>query len=233
MEHGKKMLLVPQEVIQRLKANENRKEDVLSRIDDEMMQILKSNLSDHDKWQQYNQVLQKYLHFADQMRKPVSISIDSRPEGISEVDILTTIPQTFKKKAEGFLRMLTASSNIGWDNKGIVTIKGEVIPSSNIIDLVHDTIRPRKTSNPEGWEKFAAYVKEINVPQEFVGNVRRRNTPPHRTSTVKLNINRDRSFTDYDADSELILPQQQPPQKRRKRTKPLNISESLWEAFEL
>ena len=44
------------------------------------------------------------------------------------------------------------------------------IPGSNIIDLVNDVVRTRKTFSAVGKEAFADILKEIGVPREFIGN---------------------------------------------------------------
>ncbi|KAL4229208.1 hypothetical protein ACF0H5_012247 [Mactra antiquata] len=42
-----------------------------------------------------------------------------------------------------------------------------------MIDLVNDVLRQRKSSNPHGWEQFSRGLRDVNVPQEVVGNKRR------------------------------------------------------------
>lgn len=157
------MMIVPPELIQRLKSDEHPDKNILSQLDDEMHKVLKSRLADHDKWVQYNQVLQRYLHFTDQSRQSIKIPIETNSNRVSNTDIVSTLPATFKKKAEALLRILSTSDEVDWDDKGLVTIKGEILPSSNIIDLVHDTLRPRKAANPPGRVQFSEYIKDRNV----------------------------------------------------------------------
>lgn len=59
---------------------------------------------------------------------------------------------------------------ISWDDDGVVYIHREKIPHSNIIDLLHDVIRVRKSIQPPGWEQLLQILKEINIPNEFVTN---------------------------------------------------------------
>ena len=47
---------------------------------------------------------------------------------------------------------------------------GKSIPGSNIIDLVNDVIRHRKGSEPTGWQAFAEGLRDINIPQDVIGN---------------------------------------------------------------
>ena len=49
-------------------------------------------------------------------------------------------------------------------------IYGKSIPGSNIIDLVNDVIRHRKGSEPTGWQAFAEGLRDMNIPQDVIGN---------------------------------------------------------------
>ena len=52
--------------------------------------------------------------------------------------------------------------------------EGVAIPGSNAVDLVHDLLRKRKTSDPVGWQQFANQMRAANIPMELVGNITRR-----------------------------------------------------------
>jgi hypothetical protein len=51
--------------------------------------------------------------------------------------------------------------------------KGRVIPGTNIIDLVNDSLRQRNNFNPEGWELFSKALGHLNVPEGVVRNENR------------------------------------------------------------
>lgn len=84
--------------------------------------------------------------------------------------ILESVPKTMRRKAELLLSMLKEKSNLSWDEDGTVRFYGKPIPDSNIIDLVNDTLRQRKGMEPRGWEHFAEGLREVNIPQDIVGN---------------------------------------------------------------
>ena len=48
-------------------------------------------------------------------------------------------------------------------------VYGKPIANSNIVDLINDTVRGRKKSEPSGWQTFAQNLKESNVPRDYVG----------------------------------------------------------------
>lgn len=188
-----------------------------------MNNVLNSKIADNDKWLEYNQVLQRYLHFIGKNRQPLNIRLhdissstpsaktfteekvvksEVKHERLPEDEILSTVPQKYRKKADNFIRLLNKSGDLAWDTKGVVSIKGEIIPQSNIVDLLNDALRARKTSNPHGWEQFAGVIKEINVPHELIGNPKRRDVSitNHQTSPA-LQLKRLSEY-DYDGDTE-------------------------------
>ena len=49
-----------------------------------------------------------------------------------------------------------------------------VVPGSNVVDLVHDLICKRKTSDPIGWQQFGSRMRAANIQMKLIGNVARR-----------------------------------------------------------
>lgn len=203
MENAKKMIIVsPQDVLQRLQSTQlpsssptsssstssvsKVPSDTVSELDREMSRLLNNkNLGDQDKWEQYQQVLQRYLHFASQRRKPihlpvVDMEVDDDGDGgssstvnsaVSNEEIVETFTKTYKQTVRNFLKALDGKKElISWDKEGAVYIRKYKIPKSNIIDLLHDVIRARKSIQPPGWEQLMHVLKEINIPNEFVTN---------------------------------------------------------------
>lgn len=191
MEHAKKMMIVSPELFQRLTATsvtEDVHEKILGELDNDMQNVLKSELDDREKWTEYYQVLQRYLQFSNQIRKPIDIEgpiLNKLP--LADTEILDTIPKIYKRNAQCLVNILKRSENIEWDNKGIVSIKGETMPSSNIIDLINDVVRSRKTTNPVGSKPFVALLNDLNVPNELI-NSRRKDTF-HSTNNSTANDN--------------------------------------------
>lgn len=95
----------------------------------------------------------------------------NRKLSYSASHILSLIPKTYTKKCELLLNSMSLNKNkIYWDDEGTVIIDKEKIPGSNILDLVNDSLRPLKRSEPIGWEKFMNALKEINIPLTYIGN---------------------------------------------------------------
>ncbi|KAH9645925.1 hypothetical protein HF086_011387 [Spodoptera exigua] len=92
----------------------------------------------------------------------------------SPTQIISLIPKTYNKKGESLLNLIGISkSKLRWDNEGTVIIDNEKNPGSNIVDLINDSLRPLKKSDPVGWDRFAKALKDIKVPLTYIGNPKR------------------------------------------------------------
>lgn len=189
MEHARKFILLPRESLDKLEEMKNKipctnsvqtPGDELSRLDNKMSEILNSkNITDEtEKWKIFEQTLQRFLRMMAHLRIPTEsdqenpiIKIEAK-NYLPDEAILESVPGKYTLKAKLLLRALhnTANSILTWDEKGVVTIHGSAIQGSNIIDLINEAMRPRKTFNPVGRTQFARLLREINIPRECIGN---------------------------------------------------------------
>ena len=155
-------------------------------LDDEMKTILdRTDLDDETKVTLYNQLLQLYNVLADKrIKEPLRVvtvnesEVASGSEGavrapISglEATVLATVPKTMKAKASRLMEHL--KRDIEWTARGELIHEGVPVVGSNVVDLVNDLLRKRKTA-PTGWQPFARQLRAINLPMTLVGNVSRR-----------------------------------------------------------
>ena len=105
-----------------------------------------------------------------------------------EATVLATVPKTMQAKASRLMEHL--KRDIAWTARGELIHEGVPVVGSNVVDLVNDLLRKRKTA-PTGWQPFARQLRAINLPMTLVGNVSRRAyirpepsiTPSRRSST--------------------------------------------------
>lgn len=110
---------------------------------------------------------------SDTLVKKVSLR-ENIGKSYTSNQILSLIPKSYVKKGELLLNLVSSSNNkICWDETGTVIIDGEKIPESNIVDLVNDSLRALKHSEPIGWQRFASALKDIKVPLSYIGNPKR------------------------------------------------------------
>lgn len=168
----------------------------LANLDNEMSRIL--NLSNEPadvKLKRYNQVLRRYMHLQDfstdkevqltkedttpPSRRPAvneSLPIAEAPAApaplpFTDDSILYGIPSRNLNAARQLLHYMKRNNHLKWNEQGEMIVEGERYPSTNIVDLVHDFSRFRKSMNPPaGYLAFARALKTQNVPRETIGN---------------------------------------------------------------
>ena len=97
-----------------------------------------------------------------------------------EADVVDTVPKTMQAKARRLMERM--KRNMSWTARGELIHEGVPIAGSNVVDLVNDVLRKRKT-NPTGWQPFARQLRDMNLPMELVGNVARRDYIRQATMT--------------------------------------------------
>ena len=74
------------------------------------------------------------------------------PSSGIEADVVDTVPKTMQVKARRLMEHL--KRDIAWTARGELIHEGVPIVGSNVVDLVNDMLRKRKT-DPIGWQPFA------------------------------------------------------------------------------
>ena len=158
--------------------------DSVFSLDGEIKQILDSNnASIHDKALAYQQTLQKYIKRIDQVShrqshtEPQQRRLEADPtqpdDSLLKIEkrIVDSLPATLQRKGSLLMSYLKDGANIGWNERGELKIKDQLIPGTNISDLVHETLRARKLdAAPKGWKLYADVLKESNIPKDLIGN---------------------------------------------------------------
>ena len=176
-------------------------------LDSEMTSILdKTGIDVREKVRLYNQALIRYndmVKIASNKPTPVVVVKEKEPtmpadikgevvtilpEALQEKEcqlvsrlkreVVMTLPKTLQEKGSQLVSRLKTTK---WNDRGELLHEGVAIPGSNIVDLVHDLLRKRKTTDPIGWKQFASQMHAANIPMELVGNVARRQHIQKRT----------------------------------------------------
>ena len=202
MNHAKRMVLVPENTLERLqqrrKVNTAPLTSRLNGLDHQIQEVLKNDeLTDEEKVREYSQSLQNYLTYYKQRKaEPLKVKIDSpvqvKPtpasentektedvtqqavEDAIERDIITALPKTLKDRGRLLIDKIKENPTVmRWDDKGQLIFEDESLSGSHIGDLVSDILRNRRGFNPIGWETFARGLAKINAPEDLVRNERR------------------------------------------------------------
>ena len=83
---------------------------------------------------------------------------------------MQVLPKTLRAKAKVLLERIKRDPNMDWNARGEFIYRGETRPGTNIIDLVSNAIRNRKTIHAHHWQEFARGLRQSNVPRDLVGN---------------------------------------------------------------
>ena len=114
---------------------------------------------------------------------------------------LEHVPKTYQRPAKAILRELKHHPNrLQIDkNTSEVTIDGEKLVHSNLIDLISDVVRPRKTAiAPLHASRFLQLLADLNIPEQLIGN-------KNRIKDLRNYKSRDRSVQD----EQKALPQEE------------------------
>ena len=198
MEHARKMALVDTRLLDTLRSPPPPTDTVgkkVQALDDEMKTILdRKDLDDGTKVTLYNQVLQRYNVLVDKrVKEPVrmievgkKVGTEIEEASSMEADVVNTV-----------------------HDRDLIH-EGVPVAGSNVVDLVHDLLRKRKTDDPTGWQSFARQLRDINIPMELVGNsTRKAYIQQTATPTAAPRRRRQRRFSSwspFERQMEHILP---------------------------
>lgn len=207
----------------------------LSDFDREMEKILNSNLQDFEKVQLYYELLKRKTNLQefnqpwkiseadDTMKEPSKVEQDPPKikreiiENHHEQPLLDVIPTGLKKQARQLLQYLKTNPTLfHWNKRGEIIYKNNIIPNSNLADLISLILTQRSVKYPlNGKEEFLNVLSEFNVPKLFIKN---RNLSTKNEVYVSPEIEKSR------IEKSIVS-------KKRKKLFPVNTSKIQWENF--
>ena len=187
MKHAKRMVLVPEDVLNRYEQKQKLETaPIMTNMmhqDTEMSEILQNaSMPDAEKQKLYNANMESYLSLRrqkDGQIPTVRIAPGTEQEPIekarlSDADVVEHIPKSLRARATALLNRLKARPDvISWDESGQVSLDGKEISHSNISDLVSDALRSRRNFNPTGSREFFRALSKMNMPKDLVRNEER------------------------------------------------------------
>ena len=181
---GRKMAIVPfklwedmkrwkEEQIQKPRLPPNPNVSATASLQRDLSSVMADeDMSEAEKAQLFGETLHKFQSAHKKALQDQSLKLPSVISSSSRMNqlVLDSVPSTMKRKAQLLLNILKDNPNMTWDDDGTVKLYGKAIEGSNIIDLVNDVLRHRKGSEPTGWQPFAEGLREMNIPQDVIGN---------------------------------------------------------------
>lgn len=157
MKFSRKMILIPQDQFNKLKAKMGDSTDKHTDSSEEGGQLV--DLSSPTP-------LESVLE--------CSIKNDAPQDTTCFESLIFGIPKHLMPKARAIWNHLASSPNICWDHRGQVKLNGSDIPHSHIGDLIRDCLHPYKNFEPIGREPFVKMLILDNIPLGLIGNPARR-----------------------------------------------------------
>jgi len=183
------------------------------------------NMPEDERARRYSQLLEELRFFKSKGQRretqPVRIVDDDAAASTSttplENDIVSSMPKTMIEKTHRLMDKLKRVPGLAWnEHTGTVSVDGKELKDSNLVDLVHDAIRPRKKApDPAGWRTFSDVLVRGGVPIEYINNPKRRNYILNRRPR-KRQTSPDRFDVDEDDDDRILS---SPKLKTRKKTR--------------
>jgi hypothetical protein len=199
MIHGKKMVLVPHESVEQVQKDIPQAPAPVgsySKMDIDMKNILADkNLSEFEKYAQYEDVLHRYMSILNRQKKDVAIYLqdDEPDEDLKQEKPLQTRQEFTDVKSNVLIGLIERAADT-LIKDGTLMVKGEEY--GPVADLVNGAMKNKIKVKPEGWDKFSSFLKNLNIPVSFVGNkdlkqyIKQKPAAVKATSTRALRSNR-------------------------------------------
>lgn len=98
--------------------------------------------------------------------------VTSEKESSPDVEkLLPLFPKALRGRALALLTYI--APHVSWNDTLEVTLSGERIPYSNIVDLIKVQLKDYRNFSPVGLDKFEKLLKDINVPLSLFPRTRR------------------------------------------------------------
>lgn len=168
-----KVYLVPHDILESWRSRiklENADQPLTSevmRADSELTRAVNApGGDDHNKSALVGQKLAGYLE-SRQRRSP---AVAPPPQPSQDVP-LNLFSKTYRGKSESLLQLLKNNPRISWDDKLRVSVDGNPIPGSSLVDMIADvTTRSKSAARPLGHEVFRDLLRDMNAPRSLINN---------------------------------------------------------------
>ena len=94
------------------------------------------------------------------------------PPPPTDFDISANMPARWLGRAKTLYDKLNTIPELKWSDKGEMICNDQLIPGSNVVDLVHTFAKPgrRGAAKPMGWHEFGRALLANNVPRTIITN---------------------------------------------------------------
>jgi len=150
---------------------------------DMVEQQQQSSVPSDVKYDEFQQALRRYLLMHDKMQKPIPIPIVKVPPKVNATATTSKLPlnlQGLTQRQRELTDVLVDhlvqhNPDVNWNARNELIVDDQIIPNSNMIDLIHDLVRTRRNAPPPlGFVQLAPALVRHNAPREAIANLARR-----------------------------------------------------------
>ena len=136
-------------------------EKKLSSLDQDINQILSSDLPDDEKAKRYTATLKTHKLLSMPRANP----IDAESEILSSIE-----PVEEQTRARELLKLI--KPYLSWNDDGEIVVNDRVVPFSNVTNLLSNLMSAR-SRKPEGWSELTDVLSMAKVPRQLICNQKR------------------------------------------------------------
>lgn len=184
MSHGKKYVVISQQEYDMLRSKtestiHNPEKRELHRAEAEMKNVLDREIPEDEKIRLFTEELNSLKSRYEKLTKPKPLKVvmeknDDAPEKSYSLEdnIVKSLPKSSQAEGELLLNHLKNHPDvIKWNDRGEIIFKGDVIPGSNLTDLISNVTTMRKSSIPLLPQTvFLKALSETNTPESWIRN---------------------------------------------------------------
>lgn len=93
---------------------------------------------------------------------------------LSYQTIIEYLPKIQRSKANALLTHLSGINNLSWNSKGNIVLNSNLLPNSQIVDVLKYCINQKNSFVPFGWSQIAQVLSESSVPLSLITNAHAR-----------------------------------------------------------
>ena len=121
--------------------------------------------------------------------------------------ILKAVPKNFRVRAEALLDHLSHANDLSWNKRGVLLYRGNLVPHSNISDLIRYCMREYTSFTPVGLNEYVKGLVLSNIPISLIGN----RDLADRIHTLKSSDGESETDEVEEADEIVNQPEKSPP----------------------
>lgn len=165
MKYAKKMILISEEEYRQL-LELKKSQGKVGELKNKVKKVLREKPT-HSAAKRMSQIVGEYLRYKKAQTTPQNASQEVSQKK-KKLNLLQFFTPTYHEKVKTVMSFLEAYGVTLTDKMEVISSNGDVIPNSNIVDLLKEALvatkRKERVAVPTGWPEFIQEVANSNAP---------------------------------------------------------------------